>query len=173
MSPTVCLIVCVITETPKGALCPSWGRKESEWMNERLLAFQGVSPFFFREVKCRFVWHASFLLSGKKVLCWHFLSGNAVWSSSREVPCCGLALSGSPLRQSPPVTRPVTWLISDSRHSAYTQLSTEINGTHLQVLRWVTCYNSGGGGQIRLHGYSVELRSCKCISVVFTYVRLK
>jgi hypothetical protein len=24
-SPTVCLIVCVITETPKGALCSSWG----------------------------------------------------------------------------------------------------------------------------------------------------
>jgi hypothetical protein len=32
-SPTVCLIVCVITETPKGAPCFSWEPK-GKWMNE-------------------------------------------------------------------------------------------------------------------------------------------
>jgi hypothetical protein len=29
-SPTACLIVCVITETPKGALYSSWERQENE-----------------------------------------------------------------------------------------------------------------------------------------------
>jgi hypothetical protein len=32
LHPTVCLIVCVITETPKGALCFSWVRQENEWI---------------------------------------------------------------------------------------------------------------------------------------------
>jgi hypothetical protein len=32
-SPTVCLIVCVITETAKGTLCSSWEPTE-KWMNE-------------------------------------------------------------------------------------------------------------------------------------------
>jgi hypothetical protein len=34
--------VCVITETPKGALCPSWELQENEWMNDGEFLFSVI-----------------------------------------------------------------------------------------------------------------------------------
>jgi hypothetical protein len=135
---------------------------KGKWMNERLLAFQGVSPFFFREVKCRFVRHASFLLSGKKVLRWHFLSGNAVWATSREVPCCGVALSGSPLRQSPPNHKASGmtnfWFKAQRLHSALDR--NKRNPLASFTVGYMLQLGGRGADPVARSWYSVELRSC-------------